>query len=118
MKSLIDVIKDCKILRNNLSLKAPGLAASYITLVNISHEDAGVYTCTAETGRAASGGLQHELTVLNATRMVTSSSYREVMSGARVVLGCEHQTDQASTARQSWSKDGQHIAFRSTDNGK
>ena len=38
----------------------------------------------------------------------------EVMSGARVLLGCEHEVDEniAATAGEQWSRDGEYLAFR------
>ena len=40
--------------------------------------------------------------------------YLKVMSGARLVLDCQHLVDEniAATAGARWSKDGEDLAFR------
>ena len=112
-----------------------------IRLDDLSAQDSGVFSCQARTGRAASGILDTELTVMNATQILTqpqrlevitntrsvsslssvqmiiirdTKRYLKVMSGARLVLDCEHLVDEniAATAGARWSKDSEDLAFR------
>ena len=55
-----------------------GSSVSVIPLMDIHHEDAGVFSCQAHTGRSSSSIIKHQLTVMNNTRFLTEPQSLEV----------------------------------------
>ena len=54
------------------------MSISVLHLGELSGLDAGLFSCQASTGRSASTSLEHELTVMNATRLLTPPQSFEV----------------------------------------
>ena len=54
------------------------MSSSVLRLDELSAPDAGVFSCQARTGRSVSSSLEHELTVMNATRILTPPQSFEV----------------------------------------
>ena len=54
------------------------MSTSVLRLTELSALDAGLFSCQARTGRSASSSLEHELTVMNATRILTQPQSFEV----------------------------------------